>query len=50
MLGIGMRLPRENYGTKLGHYVHVCQCVLGDLINCVNSMLTMLFDEIDYVV
>ena len=23
MLSVGMRLPRKNHGTKLGHYMHV---------------------------
>ena len=49
MFGLGMRLPRKSRDKTRTLYARVL-CVLCDLMNyCVNSMLTMLCDEIDYV-
>ena len=49
MFGLGMRLPRKSQVNTRTLRSRVLMC-LGDLMNCVNGMLTMLCDEIDYVV
>ena len=49
MFGLGMRLPRKSRDKTRTRHARVL-CVLCDLMNyCVNGMLTMLCDEIDYV-
>ena len=49
MFGLVMRLPRKSRVNTRTLHARVL-CVLCDLMNyCVNGMLTMLCDEIDYV-
>ena len=49
MSSVGMRLPSKSRDKTRTLHARVL-CVLCDLMNyCVNGMLTMLCDEIDYV-